>query len=170
MLVDDAWSHVLSSAVHQFERRNLASKHVLCNQILTNGENLSILQDDIRLFDPAFCFTCPDGSASNPCGLRLRSFRVAVSCEWPNYFSDLGTRLCRFIDLRWGLIIGLRFLADGAPFKPCAVTSLSFSFPNSAIHPDVARSAPPAIQVQSVQGEFKSDRPTIQFHSQFEFR
>ena len=62
--------------------------------------------------------------------------------------------------VRKGLFLRLA-LANGTPFDPCAIGTLPTAFPDAAVHPNVARQAPPAIQTERVKLHSEAHRTPI---------
>ena len=157
VLIDDAGRQVFTAGINAFVGGYIGTEDRSFVQALPDSEDFAVVNDNVRLFELARFFTGPYRRPFEPNRALSRPFDVAVGDERIHDFALYRIRLglvCR------GLFLGLT-LANGAPFDPGPVRPLSTAFPNAAVHPNVARQAPPSVQAERVEFHPEAHRPSI---------
>ena len=157
VFIDNARRQVLATCINAFVGGQIGAEDRGLVQRLPDRQNFAVVNDDIRLFEFAGCFACPHRRPFEPHRALSRPFDIAVGHK---RIHDLALHGVGLSLVRRGLFLGLA-LANGTPFNPRPIGTLPAAFPNTAVHPNVARQAPPAIQTERIKLHSEAHRTPI---------
>ena len=157
VFIDNARRQVLATCIDAFVSGDTGAEDRGLVQRLPDCQNFAVVNDDIRLFEFAGCFARPHRRPFEPHRTLSRPFNVAISHK---RIHDLALHGVGLGLVRGGLFLRLA-LANGTPFDPRPIGTLPAAFPDAAVHPNVARQAPPAIQTERIKLHSEAHRTAI---------